>query len=681
MKKNLLVFLLASSSLFGQNAENTCELVSKINTLLQQEHFKPKKVDDSLSVYVFDNFMDALDFNRNIFTKKEYLKLRKHRLKLDDYILKNNCSFMNEFISVYRMALIRKKNVLDKIQNDPFDYTKNDSIRFSKKNFPFDLVAKDLEYVWKKRIKYSILEDISKLSTNLDSLSDNFSALEKLTKAKLFDANLCQVNSILETKNQIEVDLQNSFLNLFCTYFDPHTNYFSLAAKSNFMSGLSTSTLSLGLIFQLNEKEQIVITEILPAGPAAKTSKFEKDDILLEISNTRGTSYMVSCASIDKVSELIFSDTNPTIELTMQKKSGAIINVILEKQFMKATDNAVYSFVAEKETKIGYINIPSFYSNFDNNSIQGCTDDVAKEIIKLQKENIKGLVIDLQNNGGGSIEEAIRLSGMFIDRGPFSILTNNNDDQIILQNEYEGSLYNGPIVLLMNGNSASASELFAAAIQDYNRGLVIGSTSLGKATMQSIASLDSTKEENFVKVTIEKFYRITGESNQIKGVIPDVALPVLFDSIIPREKSYATAFKNESIIPKIRFTPLQNNNFSQLIALSKTRVQNSTIFNKIRMANEEINALYNNLKKPTRLAFTDVFDDVHENDSLWNQFKKIVDRDSNFKLSNTAVDLEKIKKDAFLQDINSYKIQNLKNSPYLEEAIAILNDYNNLVKK
>ena len=681
MKKILLVFLLASFSLFGQNDENTCEIVSKINTLLQQEHFKPKKVDDSLSVYVFDNFMDALDFNRNIFTKKEYLKLRKHRLKLDNYILKNNCSFMNEFISVYKMALIRKKKVLEKIQNDPFDYTTKDSIRFSKKNFPFDLVINDLERVWKKRIKYNILEDISKMSTNLDSLTQKFSELEKTTKAKIFDANLCQVNSILDTKNQIEVDLQNAFLNLFCTYFDPHTNYFSLAAKSNFMSGLSTSTLSLGLSFHLNEKEQIIIAEIVPAGPAAKTKKFEKDDILLKVSNNKGTSYTVSCSSIDKVGEMIYSDTNSEIELTIQKKSGNILKVLLQKQLMKATDNAVYSFIAEKDTKIGYINIPSFYSNFDNNMIQGCADDVAKEIVKLQKENIKGLVIDLQNNGGGSIEEAIRLAGMFIDVGPFSILVNNKEDQIILEDNNEDSLYNGPIVLLMNGNSASASELFAAAIQDYNRGLVIGSTSLGKATMQTILPLDEKKQQNFVKVTIEKFYRITGESNQIKGIIPDVALPILFDSIIPREKSYKTAFKNESIIPKVRFNPLPKSYFPQLIKLSNSRVKSNAIFNETVLANNQINAIYNNPKKPTRLAFKDVFDDVHEIDSLWDRVKKIVDSQSNFTLSNTSGDFEKLKTDSFLQDINTYKLQNLKNSPYLEEAIAILNDYNNLIKK
>lgn len=680
MKKILLLFLLTSFSLFGQSDENTCELVSKINALLQQEHFKPKKIDDSLSVYVFDNFMDALDFNRNIFTKKEYVKLRKHRLKLDNYILKNNCSFINEFVSVYKKALIRKKKVLEKIQNDPFDYTTKDSIRFSKKNFPFDLVAKDLERVWKKRIKYTILEDISKLSTNLDSLAQNFSELEKTTKAKLFDANLCKVNSILENKNQIEIDLQNAFLNLFCTYFDPHTNYFSRAAKSNFMSGLSTSTLSLGLNFHLNENQQIIIAEIVPAGPAAKTNKFEKEDIVLKVSNNKGTSYTVSCSSVDKVGEMIYSDTNTEIELTIQKKNGALLKVLLQKQLMKATDNAVYSFIAEKDTKIGYINIPSFYSNFDSNSIHGCADDVAKEILKLQKEDIKGLVIDLQNNGGGSIEEAIRLAGLFIDVGPFSILVNNKEDQIILEDSNEGSLYNGPIVLLMNGNSASASELFAAAIQDYNRGLVIGSKSLGKATMQSILPLDE-KRQHFVKVTIEKFYRITGESNQIKGIIPDVALPILFDSIISREISYKTAFKNEAIIPKIRFTPLPKNYFPQLIKWSTSRVKSKAIFNEIRVANDQINTLYNTSKKPTRLAFKDVFDDIHEIDSLWERVKKIVDSQSNFTLFNTSGDFERLKTDPYLQDINTYKIQNLKNSPYLEEAIAILNDYNNLINK
>ena len=680
MKKISLAFLLTTFSLFGQNDAKTCEIVSKINTLLQREHYQPKPVDDSLSVFVFDSFMDALDSNRNLFTQIEYQKLRQHRLQLDNYILQNNCSFLNEFVSVYKLALIRKKKVLEKIQQDPFDYTTKDSVRFSKKNFPFDLVATDLERIWKKRIKYDILEDISKLSTNLDSLTQNFVTLEKTTKARLFDANLCQVNSILETKNRIDDDLQNTFLNLFCTYFDPHSNYFSLAAKSSFMSGLSTSTLSLGLNVSFNEKEEIIIAEIVPGGPAAKTNKFDKEDVILKVSNTKGIEYTVSCSSIERIGELIFSDSQTEIELTIQKKNGAVLKVFLQKQLMKADDNAVYSFIAEKETKIGYINIPSFYSNFEGNTVQGCADDVAKEIVKLQKDNIKGLVIDLQNNGGGSIEEAIKLAGMFIDIGPVSVLVDSKANQTILKDYNRGSVYTGPIVLLINGNSASASEFFAAAIQDYNRGIIIGSTSLGKATMQSILPLDEQNQQDFVKITIEKFYRITGESHQIKGIIPDISLPVLFDSIIPREISYKTAFKNDVIITKARFNPLPKTHFSELIQLSNSRIKSATLFNEISVANDQINALYNNPKKPTRLVFKDVFNDVHQIDSLWKKVKKIVDSQRNFTISNTSYDLEKLKFDAFQQDINTYKIQNLKNSPYLEEAVAILNDYITITK-
>ncbi|WP_426094808.1 carboxy terminal-processing peptidase [Flavobacterium sp. DSR2-3-3] len=680
MKKLSLTFLLTTFSLFGQNDAKTCETLSKINALLQREHYQPKPIDDSLSVFVFDGFLDVLDSNRNLFTKIEYKKLCEHRLQLDNYILQNNCSFMNDFVAVYTLALNRKKKVLEKIQKDSFDYNSNDSVKFSKKKFPFDLVATDLERVWKKRIRYDILEDISKSSTNLDSLNQNFLALEKTTKTKLFDANLCQVNSILETKDRIASDLQNTFMNLFCTYFDPHSNYFSLAAKSSFMSGLSTSSLSLGLNVGFNDKEEIIVQEIVPGGPAAKTNKFDKNDIILKVSDTKGTTYTVSCSSIEKIGELIFSDSNTDIELTIQKKNAAIVTVFLRKQILKATDNAVYSYIAEKESKIGYINIPSFYSNFDGNTVQGCADDVAKEIVKLQKDNIKGLVIDLQNNGGGSIQEAIKLAGMFIDVGPLSVLVDSKDQQTILKDYNRGSVYSGPLVLLMNGNSASASEFFAAAIQDYNRGIIIGSTSLGKASMQAIVPLDKNNQEDFVKVTIEKFYRITGDSNQIKGIIPDIMLPVLFDSVIPREGSYKTALKNDVISTKARFSPLPKTYFPQLTALSHTRVKENIRFNEINVANQQINALYNNPKKPTRLVLKDVFDEVHKIDSLWEKVKKIIDSESNFTLSNTTYDVEKLKFDTFQQDSNTYKIKNLKNSPYLEEAIAILNDYNTLTK-
>lgn len=167
MKLFSLSLFLISFSLFSQNGDKTCEILSKINILIQQEHYSPKPVDDSLSVYVFDTFMDQLDANRNLFTQIEYQKLAQHRLQLDNYIVQKNCSFMNDFVSAYQLALKRKKKILDKIQKEAFDYNTNDTVKFSKKNFPFDLAEKDLERVWKKRLRYDILEEISKLSTNI----------------------------------------------------------------------------------------------------------------------------------------------------------------------------------------------------------------------------------------------------------------------------------------------------------------------------------------------------------------------------------------------------------------------------------------------------------------------------------------------------------------------------------
>ena len=679
MRKFSLLLLLITFSLFGQNSATTCEILSKINTLVQNEHYHPKPFDDSLSVYVFDTFIDGLDGNRNLFTKIEYEKLCKHRLLLDNYILQNDCSFMNDFVSMYQFALERKKKVLEKIQNEVLDYKNKDTVKFSKKNFPFELVSTDFDRVWKKRMKFDILEDISKLSNNLDSLDQNFSKLEKTSKTKIFQSNLCKINNILESKKGVGYDLQNDFLNIFCSYFDPHTNFFSQDARSSFMSSLTTSGLSLGLNVTLNEKEEIIVDEVVPGGPASRTNKFEKGDVVLKVSNKKGEDYLVSCTSLDKIGELIFSDTNEIIEMTIQKKNGTILDITLKKQIMKATANAVSSFIVEKGIKVGYIEIPNFYSDFDGYSPEGCADDVAKEIIKLKQDNIKGLVINLQDNGGGSMEEAIKLAGMFIDYGPVSVLVNSKKKQTILKDYNRGSIYYGPIVILINGNSASASEFFSAAMQDYNRAMIVGSTSLGKASMQTILPLDDNQQD-FVKLTIEKFYRITGKSNQIKGIIPDIALPILYDSIIAREISYKTALKYDEILSKARFTPFRKDYYPIIIEQSNARSKNNARFNAIMSVNDEINSLYNNPKKPLVITFKAVYGEVHEIDSLWKKVKKIATTENSCTILNNSYDLEKLKFDDYQQEINTYKIKELKTNPYLEEVVAILNDFNKLQK-
>lgn len=675
MKKISLVLFLTTFSLLAQNSVKTCEILSKINSLVQKEHYEPKPIDDSLSVYVFDAFMDNLDSNRSLFTKQEYKNLCKHRLLLDNYIIQQDCTFLNDFVLTYQFALERKKKTLEKIKNEVFNYQSNDTIKFSKKNFPFDLNEADIEKVWLKRMKYDILEDISKISANLDSLNQNFSKLEQTSRAKVFEANLCKINSALNSSKGIAYDLQNELLNIFCTYFDPHSNYFTLDAKTNFMSALSSNGLSLGLNVTLNEKEEVIIADIVPGGPAALSKKFEKGDVIIKIANTKGEEYIVSCTPLEKLGELIFSDSTKDIMLTIQKKNGTITNVLLVKKIMKTEANTVYSYIVEKETRIGYINIPSFYSDFDGFNGQGCAYDVVVELAKLKKDDIQGLVIDLQDNGGGSMEEAVKLAGLFIDVGPVSILVNNKKKQSILKDYIQGIAYNGPIVILTNGNSASASEFFSAAMQDYNRAIVVGSKSLGKASMQTIIPLDK-KQQEFVKLTIEKFYRITGESNQIKGVTPDISLPILFDSVIPREISFKTALKNDIINTKAKFNPFPKIYFQKTIELSNLRTKDNVRFNEIIAVNKEINSIYNRSQKMLLLNFTTVFQEVHEMDALWKKIKKITSTITDCTILNNSYDSEKMKSDDFQQEINSTKINELKTNPYLAESITILNDFN-----
>lgn len=675
MKRILLALLVFPNFVAAQNSTEICETISKVSAVIQRNHYQPKPIDDSLSVFVFDTFLDGLDTGRNLFSRQDYESLSKHRLLVDNYITTENCHFLDDFIVTYKNALERKKKVFLKLQDEPFNYSSKDSVRFSRKKFQFDVDSTDFEKVWNKRLRYDILEDMALMSTNFDSLKIQFSSLEKIVKYKIVDSNLCKINSLLANSSDINTKIKIDFLNSLCTYFDPHSNYFSSNAKSSFMSNLSTSSLSLGIEINLNENEEIVIEEITPGGPASQNFKIEVGDIITKVANKNGLEYWVSCSSLDNVGELIFSDENKIIDLTLRKQNGQTVAVSLKKKVVKSTTNSVYSFIVENNSKAGYIKIPNFYSDFERNTIKGCADDVAREIIKLKKDGVDGLIIDLQNNGGGSMLEAIKLVGMFINIGPISILVNHDQQQNTLKDLNRGTVYEGPIVILINGYSASASEFFAAALQDYNRALIMGSNSLGKASMQTVLPLEENNDRDFLKLTIEKFYRISGDSHQIKGIIPDVYAPTLFDSLIKREDSFATSLPYDTITTNARFTALPSLFNSEIKNLSTARIEKEPYFNEIKTVNNRINALYKTTKKPVRVTFTDVFTSIHETDDLWEIVKKVTAEETNCTVKNNSYDLEKIGFDETIKNTNSFRIQNIKSNPYVAEALNIITDY------
>ncbi|MGO4821168.1 MULTISPECIES: S41 family peptidase [unclassified Flavobacterium] len=678
MNKFSLVFLLTTFSLFAQNEVKTCEILSQIHTLIQKEHLNPKAVDDSLSVYVFDGFIDYLDPLRVIFLKSEYdLLSQKYRLNIDNAINTHNCHFITDIVSIYRNDLLRNQATLEKIDVNPIDYDFKDTVRFYKKIFPIYLLENSVEKVLKKKIRYEILEEIASTTKNVDSINFLFTKMERQTKNKIIENEICKINTLLQS----DTALTQAFYNLFCSYFDPHTAFFSTDSKSTFLASLSKEHLSLGLNMMLNENNEIIIYDVDPNGPAFRTGKIQKGDQIIAVSNFN-ESVQVSCATLESIATLIQSENNAKILLTLRRNSGKNFEVLVEKQTIRDEGNTVYSFVVEQnKNKYGYIKIPSFYGDIEGDSGKGCAEDTALEIIKLQKDAVKGIVIDLVDNGGGSMEEAIKLAGMFIDAGPISIVIDNKLTNNIIYAPYKGMLYKAPIVILVNSNSASASEFFTAIMQDYKRGLVLGSRTVGKATMQSIFPLSTINNENFIKVTINKFYSITGKSHQGVGITPDVLLPELYENIIPKEDSFPTAFKNDSITTFTKPNPyLKEKQFNEIVKNCQNRIAINPYFTQLKQLNQKIALSLKQTRLAVPITITNVFDEQLAVNKVWDEINSLQNAVNNFKIYNSTINSYLLSLYPNQKNSNNLQLDNLKKNPYLNEAISILEEFNSYKK-
>jgi carboxyl-terminal processing protease len=530
--------------------------LENISSIIQQGHYRSKPIDDSLSVYVFKKFINDLNSDNRLFFESEINQLKKHEYLIDNYIVQGNCDFLNDFFDLYTKAIIRLNTTIETIKNEPFSFSSEEKIEFSKKTVPPVKDDNELKSSYKRKILFDVLKDIAEVSQNKDSLMTNFNTISASSKTKIFDAFSCKSSQLSLTKEEF----LGKFYNVFCSYFDPHTEYFSKNERSNFLSSVSADNLTFGLFLSLNDNDEITVDEIMPESSAYNT-KIDKGDKIIKI-KCKGEELFVSCRSMSKIADFTF-----------RKKSGEIFSVKLAKKVLKNYENIMYSYVIKKEGKnIGYVKVPSFYAKFENGK-SDVSDDLIREIMKLQQDHIEGLIIDLENNGGGSMEEAIKMISIFINKGSIAIMNNQYNQSTIIDDPYIGVVYSDPVAILINGFSASASEFFTNAMQDYKRAIVLGNQSYGKATIQRIYPLKNTRNpDEFIKLTIEKFYRITGKSNQKSGISPDISIPTLFDKQMPRESEYETALVNDTIDYNADFEKVIFPNYDQAIINSQKRV-------------------------------------------------------------------------------------------------------------
>lgn len=664
---------------FCQSTAEFCKQLSALNEVIQIAHFKPKPLNDSLSKNVYNLFVDALDNNKTIFTKDDIALFEVDKFKIDDYIHANNCGFITKYAAVLRKRLERSKRIIESLNEENFDYSGKDTLYFFSKNKAYYFNDEsDIKNYWNKHLRYLIITEAIDRDSTWSSLEKNFNNLEKELKPKIIQKQVCLLDEWLHKNGGIENTVRELFLNAFTGYQDPNSMFFNDVDKSMFEASVSNSMLTFGITTTKNKEGDIVIAHVASGSAAFLNGNFEDNDIIKTLTSRKNI-LETYCVSNEDVSAFINDEKHQTVIFKLKKQNGSIQEIELTKSKLKNEENTVTGYVLQQKSNIGYISIPGFYTDLESSNGLGLANDVAKELYKLSKEDISGLILDLRFNGGGSMKEASDLSGMFINRGPLAILKYSNGETFTLKDLNRGSLFQKPMVILINNYSASASEFFAAAMQDYNRAIIVGSPSHGKSSAQIILPLNPEKSLGYVKITTEAFYRITGKSHQSVGVIPDIILPSLYDDFKTNEQYNKYALPNDSISVNLAHLPLKILPISDLKSKSGQRLTTHNGFDIVKKMNQTILEKYINSNFQYALTVENVFQYFESYKNEWLDFTDgLSELQPDILVKNSAETNELLQYNDQERNLNIEILKDISTDIYIEEAYHILLDIINL---
>lgn len=585
MRKLFCIFIVCLSviqDIQGQSNE-TCRIEAiKLLRVIEKFHVNPPVLDSAFSSDVFNEFIMTLDPNRIYFSKEDYDVLNTKKYSVINGLNEKSWNFFNLTRSVYIKRLWVFDSLINSLLKKPLELIGNDY--YSTEGFYGSIKNGGYTKRARKWLTYKVLNQISNARDSVNM--KNYSVLEETCRKKVLKLESRKIVKRLNQPNSIDNYLFESFLNSIASTADAHSNYMSAFEKKMFESDLEPEKLSFGLQLDINQYDELVISGLLPGGAAWKSNAIRKGDVIIGFRIAHQQKIDIDSIDLEETNSYLASPVNKRIEFFIRKSDGTVKSVELTKTVLEQEYNKVRSCILNGRIKVGYISLPSFYTQFEDNTHLGCANDVAKECIKLQKENISGIILDLRDNGGGSIHEAIDLSGLFIDYGPICITKEKNQKPAVLKDYNRGTAYSGPLIVLVNRQSASASEIVASALQDYNRAVIIGNNTYGKATGQVIIPCDTNPENTknvngFVKLTIEKVYRITGKSNQRVGLHPDINLPDIESQVIDGEINEKHALSTDSI-KKSNFIPLPGLPKEGLKIMSLARLAKSQSFIKIQ---------------------------------------------------------------------------------------------------
>ncbi|MEZ4805143.1 MAG: carboxy terminal-processing peptidase [Bacteroidia bacterium] len=590
--------LLTLAFAFRENKQNETLLSQAIVEVLENYHFEPKKIDDNFSKSLFKQYLKRLDDDKRFFLKSDIDGLKQYETDLDDQARRGTYEYFDKVNKAYseRIDMISKWYIEELAK--PFDFKSKEYFDFNDDSADYLNTPKELHEFWRKSLKQQVLQ---KLARKLDVQEKALEKKDTFVKVKPYDSLEAESRAeVLKTHNDWferlrkfdRGDKLSIYMNCITEIFDPHTNYFPKQDKENFDIRMSGKLEGIGA--QLQEKDGFLkVVAIVPGSPSYKQGDLKAGDIILKVAQGNDEPVEVTNMKIDDAIQLIRGKKGTEVRLTVKKPDETIVIVPIVRDVVIMEDSYAKSAIIERDgKKYGYINLPTFYLDMNDRNGRSCSKDIELEIEKLKKDRIKGIILDLRNNGGGSLQDVVDMGGLFIEEGPISLVKSRDRKPEVLGDRDGKVLWKGPLTIMVNENSASASEILAAAMQDYKRAAIIGTPTYGKGTVQRFIDLDNAFNSveadrlGSLKITIQKFYRINGTTTQLVGVTPDIMLPDRYKYLEYGEKENEFALKADKIE---QADYAINDNWEKSIQkaqkLSAERVAESNLFNEIeRMA-------------------------------------------------------------------------------------------------
>ncbi|GAB4379161.1 MAG: carboxy terminal-processing peptidase [Salibacteraceae bacterium] len=663
-------------------------LLSLLIQTVENSHFSPRLIDDKFSKDVFDLYLKRLDFSKRFLLKSDVAKLKAHEHNLDDQIKQGSFEFFDLSYEIYSKRLEEAKSYYKEILSEPFDLTIDETLELDEEKRDFASSTKELKDYWRKILKYQALTRIVEMEEKQEKASESNDTLTLRTLQEMEEkARKSLMKSNDRFFDRIEKwersDLQEVYINAIMNVYGPHTGYFPPKDKENFDISMSGQLEGIGA--QLQEKDgYIKVVNIVPGSASYRQGELEEGDIILKVAQGDEEPVDVTDMRLDDAVKLIRGKKGTEVRLTVKKIDGVIKVISIIRDVVILEETYAKSAIVENETgiRVGYIFVPKFYADFNKpGGGRAAGEDVRKELEKLKGEGVDGVVLDLRGNGGGSLRDAIEMTGHFISSGPVVQVKSRFGRPDIMRDHNSDVTYDGPLVVMMNHFSASASEILAAAIQDYNRGLILGAnSSFGKGTVQRFFDLDRMltaasseyRPLGAVKVTTQKFYRINGGATQLKGVIPDIVFPDQYNYMEVGEKEQEFVMGWDEIEPA-NYTPWKTNyNKDLVVANSMKRIALNPVFQKVderaKMLDEQRKQTLINLNY---MAFTTR---QKELDKQAEAFENMFEPIENLDIKNLAVDYSEIIKDTVKTELNEKWIKKLKKDQYLNEAIYVISE-------